>query len=420
MEEQQNDGTVWSTTINRWVTPAQLEVIATCGLYSEELAQDGRPAFVRICEQEGTRGDLEFLVPGDYVWDGESEVWKHPDLLGTEVAQLLQGIHEANAEAVQPTVEAAPPAEAAPAPDQATTAEEKPKRKLKKKEPEVVASDREIDYTITIDMINRQMLQNDSRVIHRRCLLADSTHSTLRSKPEKEFYWAEEYSGYTTREKAPIRTVGSVVRYLGSGDYVLEVLKDPGSGKRSSIASFFTENFLNLIQLTPANPIVRAQIMRQLLKEPPKEAKTYEEVKEWVETNFEDVFTPPNVLSKGNNSIHAILTIPVRISRDEFGSANYSVRQRMTSNVSLSVSQMTEWLDEGLTLDDIIRRIKEITEDVDFEVGHEEDYKYDDHEVSDHDNYTHEITEEGRARESILSFVMENIGEESAEELENR
>ena len=420
-ETQQNDGTVWSTRINAWVTPAQLEAIAGCERYSEQQQQDGRPAFVRIGEQAGTRGDLEFLVPGDYVWDGESEVWKHPDLLGFEVATLMRGLDvaiEPAAEAALPTAEAAPAPAAEPTP--APAVEEKPKRKRKKKEPEPVLSDRDEDYSITLDMINRQGLQNDPRITNRRCLLAVSLHSNLRAQPQKEFYWAKDYNGHTTREKAPIRTVMEVIRYLGSGDYVLEVLKDQRKeGVRSSIESFFTPNFLQLIQLSPENPIVRAQIMRQLLKEPPKDAKTYEQVKEWVETTFEDsFFTPAQVISRGSGSREQF-TIPVTISRDEFGICNYTCRQHMTENIALDAETVEGWIAEGLSMSDILAKIREMAHDVEFNSEVEEDNRYSDHETSDTDNYSYTYRDVEAVRQSLHTFVSENCSEEALEALEN-
>ena len=82
-------------------------------------------------------------------------------------------------------------------------------------------------------------------------------------------------------------------------------------------------SFIELLRLVPANPFVRALILKLTGKMPGPECETFEQVKEWVETNCEKRVRPSS--SRSTRVVDDGIAISVEFSETEYGRANYSV-----------------------------------------------------------------------------------------------
>lgn len=269
----------------------------------------------------------------------------------------------------------------------------------------------EKEFEITISEIILKGLKLGGR----RCLLAEAMESRRRVSGEP-IHWGKNYNGYVERKDAISILVDDACKYLGGGQYILEILKEPAppAGNKSLITDHFSENFIELIRLSPNNPVVRSQIMRQLLKEPPKSAETYDQIKDWVEKTFER--KPALEASKNKSPGFKII---VELGRTEYGRASYSCRQVSLEEVELGIDDISEMIENGNSVEGIMDHIKAAAanhEDIYYEnVG---DISYRNSESEDSDHHTQKITNQREEIRRLYQFIKENIGEEALEELE--
>ncbi len=65
---------------------------------------------------------------------------------------------------------------------------------------------------------------------------------------------------------------------------VMEAPVPPIAGRKCQIEEVLAASFIELIEMAPANPYVRALILAQTGRMPGAECVTFEQVKEWIET----------------------------------------------------------------------------------------------------------------------------------------
>jgi hypothetical protein len=193
------------------------------------------------------------------------------------------------------------------------------------------------------------------------------------------------------------------------------------SERKCRIEEVFDQNFIELLRLVPRNPFVRALILKLTKKMPGPECGTFEQVREWVETNCEKKARPSP--SRANRVADDGISISVEFSEREYGRASYSVRRSGSSEFSISAGDLNEMIqtavDEGEGIDEIVERVAEKIDDdawdqCDPNMDDYGDYDYDQHESDDFGDSDTSCSK-NEIRNRVLAFVRERHPELAAE-----
>ena len=195
----------------------------------------------------------------------------------------------------------------------------------------------------------------------------------------------------------------------------------PPVQRKCSIEEVFDASFIELLKLVPANPFVRALILKFSGKLPPTECETFEQLKDWVEFNCVKRIrrTTTTVQSDDEPGI----SIEVDFSEQEYGRALYSVERYGTENYHLAgddlVAIIRDTIADGgaisAVVDAVAARIDDDAWDhVSPDLDNYGDYEYSDHDSDGADDSETKYSRE-RIRNAVLRFVQEHHPELAAE-----
>lgn len=179
---------------------------------------------------------------------------------------------------------------------------------------------------------------------------------------------------------------------------------------RCRIDEVFGGNFIDLLALAPRNPLVRGLILAQTRKMPPAECLTFEDLKEWVETNCDKKLQRPMPSSSGEG-----IAIMVEFSETEYGRANYSVSRSGSEEFFLAEEQLLALVQEAVDSNDgldavignIAGKIRDNAWDqCDPNLDDYGDYEYDEHDSNDTGN-SHVDFSVAQIRERLTAFLRE-------------
>ena len=184
----------------------------------------------------------------------------------------------------------------------------------------------------------------------------------------------------------------------------------------------FDANFIELIEMAPRNPHVRALILKLTGKLPPLECATFEQLKDWVELNCEKRARPLPAKT-GAHSREGGIVINVDFSETEYGRANYSVRRHGSESFRIGAEDLMEMVQTAIADGDGLDKVVEAVADkIDEDAWGECDPSLND--SGDHDYSDHEESETGDSatecsrsdiRAAVLAFVRERHPELAAE-----
>jgi len=134
-------------------------------------------------------------------------------------------------------------------------------------------------------------------------------------------HWPNSNDGWTWRDLADahVFTVSEARNDFYDAEKWLILMRDLqlSDGRTCTMDSFFDEATMEMISLAPNNPYVRGHIMRVMKQMPPDDAKTFEQIRDWVEKNFEwripmPVGTDDSVVDFSNiaRRLDGVLTAP--------------------------------------------------------------------------------------------------------------
>lgn len=183
-----------------------------------------------------------------------------------------------------------------------------------------------------------------------------------------------------------------------------------------TIEQVFDANFIELIQLAPKNPSVRALILKLTRKMPPSECETFEQIKEWVERTCE---TRPLSARAGEVAV----SVRIEFSDIQYGKADYSVRRYGADNFEIKAAELTEITERivarGEGIDGIVQAIAMRIDDdawshCDPEMDCSDDYDYSEHESCDHGDSALDYSTR-QIKDSVLAFLRARYPELAAE-----
>ena len=186
----------------------------------------------------------------------------------------------------------------------------------------------------------------------------------------------------------------------------------PIEGRKCRIEEVLAGSFIELIEMAPANPCVRALILAKTGKMPAAECITYEQIKEWVETTCEKKKVPPSRSRNGEDGI----SIEVDFSETEYGKADYSITRSGSEQFKLDADDLLEIVESAIEDGDGIEKIVALISDKIREDGWEQcepsmnnygDYDYDEYESNDSDSGQIEFAT-SQIRERVMTFLRNN------------
>ena len=196
----------------------------------------------------------------------------------------------------------------------------------------------------------------------------------------------------------------------------------PVAQRKCVFEEVFDANFIELIALAPRNPHVRALILKLTGKLPPPECATFEQLKDWVETNCEKRARPLSAHT-GTHSREDGIVINVDFSETEYGRADYSVRRHGSESFRIGAEDLMEMvqtaIDDGDGLDEVVEAVaSKIDEDAwgecDPSMNDSGDHDYSEHEESETGDSATECNK-SEIRTAVLAFVRERHPELAAE-----
>lgn len=188
------------------------------------------------------------------------------------------------------------------------------------------------------------------------------------------------------------------------------------------IEEVFDQDFIELLRLVPRNPIVRALILKLTGKMPGPEWETFEQVKEWVETNCEKrarASSKRTARGAANDGI----AINVEFSETEYGRASYSVRRSGSEEFHVSAEDLIEMvqaaIEAGEGIDEVVEAVAEkIDEDAwdrcEPSMDNYGEYDYDNQEGNDFGDSETDYSK-NEIRNAVLAFIRERHPELAAE-----
>jgi hypothetical protein len=192
--------------------------------------------------------------------------------------------------------------------------------------------------------------------------------------------------------------------------------------RKCTFEEMFDASFIELIRLVPRNPHVRALMLRLAGKMPGPECETFEQVREWLETNCEKRARPlPN--RTGRRIADVGISIEVDFSETEYGRVSYSVPRSGTEEFRIGAEDLIEMIqtaiDNGDGLDGIVEAVAAKIDDdawnqCDPGMDSYGDYDYNDHEATDSGDSDTSYSRED-IRSAVLAFVRERHPELAAE-----
>ena len=194
----------------------------------------------------------------------------------------------------------------------------------------------------------------------------------------------------------------------------------PPVERKCSIEEVFEASFIELLKLVPANPYVRALILKFSSKLPPADCETFEALKDWVEFNCVKRIKKTAASQQPDNDG---ISISVGFSEQEYGRAHYSVERYCTDTYQLSGDDLVEIIRDTIAdggaisavVDAVAARIDDDAWDhVDPNLDDYGDYEYNEHDSDGADNSETKFSRE-HIRNAVLRFVQENHPELAAE-----
>jgi hypothetical protein len=187
----------------------------------------------------------------------------------------------------------------------------------------------------------------------------------------------------------------------------------PPVERNCSIQDVLDGNFIELLQLAPANPLVRAWLLKLCGKQPPGEVLTFDSLKDWIEFNCVKRIKP--TFASHSHQTDGI-SIDVEFAETEYGRCNYSVNCSTNEPFELTEAELLEivqdTIDDGGGLNSVVESVAEKIEDEAWERCEPSMSDYGDYDYDNHDSQGSEDSsvnfERNQIRRQLESFLQQH------------
>jgi hypothetical protein len=190
--------------------------------------------------------------------------------------------------------------------------------------------------------------------------------------------------------------------------------------RKCSIEEVFEPSFIELLKLVPANPYVRALILKFTGKLPPADCEVFEQLKEWVECNcvkrIKKTVAPSQTEERG-------IVVQVEFSDTEYGRANYSVRRSAREGFHVGADHLLEIIrdiiEDGGGIGEVVEVIAGRVEDdawneCDPDMEDSGEFDYDEHDSTNTRDGSIDYSKD-EIRDAVLRFIRAHNPELAAE-----
>lgn len=194
----------------------------------------------------------------------------------------------------------------------------------------------------------------------------------------------------------------------------------PPVERKCSIEEVFDASFIELVELVPTNPYVRALILKFTGKLPPADCETFDALKDWVEFNCVKRIKKS---AAAQNTVASGISISVDFSEQEYGRADYSVERYSTETFSVDAEDLLaiiqDVIADGESIHEVVTAIASRIDDDAWNQCNPDldgygDYDYSDHDSTDSDHAEIKYSRD-EIRNAVLRFVREHHPELAAE-----
>jgi len=195
----------------------------------------------------------------------------------------------------------------------------------------------------------------------------------------------------------------------------------PPTERKCNIEEVFDASFIELLKLVPANPYVRALVLKFTGKLPPAECEQFDQLKDWVEFNCVKRIRKASAQAQGNDEPG--ISIEVDFSEQEYGRAQYSVNCSGSDTFQIGAEELVTIIQDAIAdggaisavVDAVAERINDDAwNQCDPNLDNYGDYDYSEHDSGGTDNSEVEFSRE-HIRTAVLRFVQERHPELAAE-----
>lgn len=182
--------------------------------------------------------------------------------------------------------------------------------------------------------------------------------------------------------------------------------------KKCLIEQMLPVSVIELIRTAPHNDTVRSVLLAHLKQPVPETCKTFETIKDWIESTFE-----PPVVSRPAVKKSTMVDIHCQVQEDELGTCTYRVTKCGEGTIPISEARLLEIATESDDDNEFENAVREeLMNDwssyIDTEAERDSDYHYSDREMNDSDNFEFDFTNDG------LSALRDRLASLNPEEYE--
>lgn len=189
--------------------------------------------------------------------------------------------------------------------------------------------------------------------------------------------------------------------------------------RKCEAGSVLPAHVLDMLRLAPDNPQFRTMVNAIVLQPVPDEAKTYEQIIDWVEFNIDPATIKHRAAASATPTAAPLraaqpsMEVPVTYSYMEYGRCNYKVSRSGQDRYMLELADIRAAAENAdgwqEFVDDCIARVREDAEEDPPDTDARDDYEHYDYESSesDHDDY-----EVGPLATRLREFMRQHLPDE--------
>lgn len=194
----------------------------------------------------------------------------------------------------------------------------------------------------------------------------------------------------------------------------------PPTERKCTIEEVFDAGFIELLKLVPANPYVRALVLKFTGKLPPAECEQFDQLKDWVELNCVKRIRKTTASQQPRDDG---ISISVDFSEQEYGRAQYQVNCSGSDTFQIGADELVtiiqDAIADGGAISEVVDAVATLIDDDAWdrcspELNDYGDYDYSEHDSGGTDNSEVEFSRE-HIRTAVLRFVQERHPELAAE-----
>ena len=192
--------------------------------------------------------------------------------------------------------------------------------------------------------------------------------------------------------------------------------------RKCNLEEVFDPSFIELLKLVPANPYVRALILKLTGKMPAEACESFEQLKDWIEFNCVRPVKrvlPVKAVSRDEGGI----IINVDFTKTEYGRCDYTVERSGSDQFRIGAEELMaiiqSAIEDGDGLDDIVEAIAgKVDEDAwghcDPDLDNYGEYNYQEHDSTDSSDSNTDYSKT-EIRSVVMQFVREHHPELAVE-----